>query len=187
MKPEQTNLSIRAWFQTWSAPWLCSRSLRIWEGDAPEPLATIRLPPGTVYLANAAAFEHQVVHCLDQDPLLEVQGLGASVAARRLIHSVKKHGNLVKNPEVPETFAQESFAPQKKRSIFGFPGRIYCSDCIAKFCRQASETKPWILVLLSCRPVIAGGFTAAFRSFQTEQVLQHENRAEPGLASGCCR
>lgn len=74
-----------------------------------------------MYLANAAAFEHQVVHCLDQDPLLEVQGLGASIAARRLIYSVKidlKHGNLVKNSEIPGTFVQERFASQKKAQYF---------------------------------------------------------------------
>lgn len=34
-------------------------------------------------MANVAACEHQVVHCVGQDALLEVQGLGDSVAARR--------------------------------------------------------------------------------------------------------
>jgi len=75
-----TNLfhyAILGGIHTWWALWLCYRSLRIWEVDAPEPLATIPLPPGTVYMANVAACEHQFVHCPEQDPLLEVQGLGA--------------------------------------------------------------------------------------------------------------
>eukprot|EP00435_Cladocopium_sp_Y103_P035993 s1476_g9.t1 len=103
----------------WSALWLCNRSLRIWEADAPEPLTTIRLPPGTVYLANAAACEHQVVHCLEQDPLLEVQGLGASVALQLRSGAFRQNrcSSMRTGPNPP--WLREAVVDSLQRELFG--------------------------------------------------------------------
>ena len=59
------------------------RTLQVWEADSTKPLTTIPLPPGTIYIANLAACDHQITHGEIQDDmeLLQVHGLGPCVVS----------------------------------------------------------------------------------------------------------
>ena len=58
----------------------CGRQLLIWEKDQDQPVLTLDLNPGDIYLCNVATCSHQVVQSERQlHPLLEVPGLGPSV------------------------------------------------------------------------------------------------------------